>query len=461
MINTLYLPEIREMLAVKDEPGIVDFLTALHPARTAEFMEGLTVDEAWQVLRYGEVMLREEVFAYFDRQRQIEIIQTQDRAEIAQLLVDLAADDRVDLLHDVSEDVVEELLPLLPPSIRREILRLRQYAPGTAGAMMTTEVAKLDEKLTVRRALEELSRQAEQLETIYYLYIVDEEDRLRGVVSNRQLVSSMGRPETLLSDLMESDMITVNATEEQEEVARRVADFDLLAIPVVDSHRRLVGIITHDDVIDVVREEAKEEAQKIAAVAPLDEGYLRTGVLEMVWKRGVWLTILFFTALFTASALRGYERRIETWPWLMWFIPLIMSSGGNSGNQSATLVITALSHGDVKLRDWATIAIREIRVGLLLGISLAFFGFLVAWLLTSANESKGHPLWFFVVPCTLTLVVTCGAVTGSMLPLLFKRLGLDPALMSNPFVAGISDILAIVIYMSVAIFLMGADSPAQ
>jgi magnesium transporter len=456
MINTLYLPELREMLAEGDAAGLQEFCTALHPARTAEFMEGLTPDEQWAVLRHADLSLREQIFSYFPHERQVEILETQDRDQIAELIADVAADDRVDLLHDVRDEVVEELLPRVPLDIRREILRLREYPEGTAGAMMTTEVAKLGEGLTVRQALEELSRQAEQLETIYYLYVVDEEDHLRGVVSGRQLISAIGKPETRLGELMTPDIVSVATGEDQEEVARRVAHYDLLAIPVVDGQRRLVGIITHDDVIDVFREEATEDAQKIAAVTPLEEGYLQTDVFTLTWKRGVWLTILFFTALFTASALQNYEDRLKTWPWLVIFVPLIMSSGGNSGNQSATLVITALSTGNIRVSDWFRIAGRELVVGLMLGGFLAVFGFLVVWLITRSPEAGDHRLWPLVVPMTLVLVVTCGAFFGSMAPLLFKRLGLDPALMSNPFVAGLSDILAIIIYMTVAMALLGS-----
>jgi magnesium transporter len=454
MINTLYLPELREMLAENDAAGLAEFCTALHPARTAEFMEGLSPAEQWAVLRHADLSLREQIFSYFPHERQVEIIEGQDRSEVAELIADVAADDRVDLLHDVSDDVVEELLPRLPLEIRREILRLREYAEGTAGAMMTTEVAKLAESLTVRQALHELSIQAEHLETIYYLYAVDEEDHLRGVVSTRQLVSAIGKPDTLLSDLMTPDIVSVDAGEDQEEVARRVAHYDLLAIPVVDGQRRLVGIITHDDVIDVVREEATEDAQRIAAVTPLAEGYLQTDIFTLSWKRGIWLTILFFTALFTASALQQYEGRLKTWPWLMLFVPLVMSSGGNSGNQSATLIITAMSTGNIRLSDWYRIAGRELVVGMILGGFLALFGLLVVWLITEDPAASNYRWWPLVVPLTLVLVVTCGAFFGSMLPLAFKRLGLDPALMSNPFVAGLSDILAIVIYMSVALLLL-------
>ncbi|MCI0360188.1 MAG: magnesium transporter [Planctomycetaceae bacterium] len=456
MVNTLFLPELREMLAENNSFELHEFCTALHPARTAEFMEGLEAADSWSVLRHADLKLREEIFAYFPHEKQIAIIQTQDRSEIAELLADIAADDRVDLLHDVQPTIVEELLPLLPADERREILKLREYPENTAGAMMTTEVAMIGDALTVRKAIDELSREAEHLETIYYIYVVDRDQRLRGVVTARRLLTALGKPDKLVRDLMDIDLIVVHTSDPSQEVTAKVAKYDLHAIPVVDDHERLVGIITHDDVIDAFRQEATEDAQRSAAVAPLEAGYMQTSLLTLWWKRGVWLTVLFVTAMFTASALRYYEGQLIRWGWLIIFIPLIMSSGGNSGNQSATLIITALTTGNIKLSDWRRILWRELLVGLMLGGMLAVAGFCVAWFQTMGPEHKSHSYvwWPLVVPLTLVLVVTCGAVSGSVLPLLFKRLGLDPALMSNPFVAGVSDILAIVIYMTVAVLLL-------
>jgi magnesium transporter len=455
MVNTLFLPELREMLAENNAPELCEFCTALHPARTAEFMEGLEPPDAWAVLRHAELKLREEIFGFFPHEKQIEIIETQDRSEVAELLADLPADDRVDLLHDVRPEVVEEILPLLPADERREILKLRAYPEESAGAMMTTEVAMIEEGLTVRRAIDELSREAEHLETIYYIYVVDRNQHLRGVVTARKLLTALGRPEQRVSELMNTDLIYVNATDPRNDVTRQVAKYDLHAIPVVDDHQRLVGIITHDDVIDAFREEAAEDAQRAAAVAPLEDGYLQTSLVTLWWKRGVWLTVLFATGMFTATALKFYENKLVAYAWLFAFIPLIMGSGGNTGNQSATLIITALTNGHVSLRDWRKILWRELWVGLMLGGLLAVMGLILATVVTwNETDAHQHALWPGVVPLTLVLVVTCGAVFGSVLPLVFKRLGLDPALMSNPFVAAISDILAIVIYMSVALTLL-------
>ncbi len=442
------------MLAENNEQELREFCTALHPARTAEFMEGLSTDEIWRVLQFAEPAVRDEIFSFFPEDKQIEILQTQNRREVAGLLAEMAADDRVDLLHEVDESIVQELLPLMPADERRDILRLRAYPEGSAGAVMTTDFGKLSEHLTVREAFTELGRQVENLETMYYLYIVDDTDHLRGVVTARQLVGAMQHPETRLSELMETDVAAVDVLDDQEAVAAKVAHYDLLAIPVVDDEHRILGIITHDDVIDVLREEAIEDAHLIAGVAPLEESYMRTSIMTLSWKRGMWLTILFVTALSTAFALRHHEKYIADYTWLVLFIPLVISCGGNSGNQSATLVITALATGDVDLRDWFRILRREAIMGVLLGGFLSTFGFVAA--LIVAHD------WFLgvVVAITLVLVVMYGTMVGAMLPLFFKRIGLDPALMSNPFVAGIVDISGILIYMNVALMLISLYHPA-
>ena len=453
MINTLYLPELREMLATNNAAELREFCAALNPGRTAEFMEGLTAGETWAVLRHADPTERIEIFTFLEEATQVEIIQTQDRREIAGLIAELPPDDRVDMLKEVEKPLVDELLSMLPAEERRDIIRLRAYPEETAGAVMTTDVAKLSEHLTVGQALDELRRQAEGLETIYYLYTVDEEDHLRGIVSSRQLISTMGRPDTPLAELMESDVLSVNVDDDQEEVAQKVARYDLIAIPVVDQEHRMLGIITSDDVMDVVREEATEDAHRIAGVDPLEQGYLETGLLTLGWKRGIWLTLLFVGALLTALALQRYETQLDQWIWLVLFLPLVISSGGNTGNQSATLIITALTIGDITLSDWRRVIWRELLMGLLLGGFLGLLSVAVVFLIHPDDRSVRAAM---VVPLTLLLVVVSGALAGSLLPLLFKRLGLDPALMSSPFVAGIIDILGIVIYVNVAIALLTA-----
>jgi len=444
MVNTLLLPEIREMLADENEAELQEFCSALNAGRTAEFMEGLTDTEAWTVLQHAPPPRRAEIFIHFSEERQISLLNQHDPAEIAELVVEMAADDRVDLLQELHDDRVDEILPLLPAADRRDIQRLRAYPDGTAGSLMTTEMAKLDEKLTVRQALDALASQSEFFETIYYLFIVGEDDHLRGVVSARQLVTALRLPNTPLSELVETDVVTALTTEDQESVAAKVERFNLLAIPVVDEARRLVGIITHDDIIDVVREELNEDAQQMAAISPLDTDFLKIGLVTLSWKRGFWLAILFFTALFTAFALKFYEDELARFAWLAWFIPLIISSGGNSGSQSATLVITGMTSGKLKISNWRTVMGRELLVSMMLGGFVASFGMLVAMVVAPSVKDA------IVIPITLFFVVICGCFCGASLPMIFKKLGLDPALMSNPFVAGIVDILGIVIYLNVA-----------
>ncbi len=444
MINTLYLPELREMLAENRTEEMAEFCTAVHAGVTAEFMEGLTPPEAWRVLQHAEPFRRCEIFGFFSEDIQLQILEREERQEIAQLIEVMSPDDRVDILEEMDQSIVDELLSLLSHEERRNVIRLREYPDSSAGSVMTTDVAKLEEHLTVSQALAELGHQAEELETIYYLYVVDENDHLRGVVSAKQLVRSIVQPDKTLEELMEEDVVKVDAFDDQESVAQIVARYDLLAIPVVDRQNRMLGIITHDDVIDVVMEEAQEDVQRIGAVNPLEETYLKTPLLTLGWKRGMWLIILFFAALLTAFALEHYEARIDQHVWLVMFIPLVISAGGNSGGQSSTLIISSMARGEIQLTDWVKVIRREIAMGLMLGSLLGLLGWGAGLFLAP------KPIYAAIIPITIICVVICGTLSGSLLPLFFRRLGLDPALMSNPFVAGIVDILGIIIYMSVA-----------
>lgn len=448
MTNTLFLPELREMLATNNVDELREFCAALHPARTADFMDGLTPEETWAVLQHAEPDRRAQIFRYFDHDHQVALIEQGDRRQVAELIATLPPDDRVDILADVDERVVEEILALVPRDVRRDIRRLRAYPEGTAGALMTTDFARLEEDQTVAEARQSVYQQSEELETIYYLYVVDNEDHLRGMLSWRQL--ALARPDARVGDLMERDVVTVHVNTDQEEVARTVAKFDFLAIPVVDDEYRMLGIVTHDDVMDVVLDEATEDAHRIGGVEPLDAPYLDTRLLLMTWKRGFWLTFLFFAGMLTATALKQYEQPLDRIQWLVYFIPLVIGSGGNSGGQSAALIITALSRGDVSHRDWWRIVLRELATGLLLGSVLGLLGYAMA--LAVAPDAYSA----LVIPFTVLMVVLAGTLIGAQLPLLFHRLGVDPALMSNPLLAGIIDILGIVIYMSVALAILPA-----
>ena len=450
MINTLYLPELREMLTENDSDGLRNFCEALNPVRAAEFMSGLNSEETWRVIQQTDLESRVDIFSYLDPDKKNDVLENCQIDEVAELVAELPPDDRVDLLQGIDAKRRNKLLSIIPVEARRDFQRLSQYPEGTAGAVMTTEIARLTEDLTTHEALNEIARQIEDYETIYYLYVVDAEDRLRGIVSARQLLAGMRQSDIRLHDIMESDLVLAHVDEDQEDVADKVAKMDLLAIPVVDNQHKLLGIITHDDVIDVVREEATEDAHRIGAVDPLDQSYLRTSLLTLSWKRGIWLSFLFFFALITTIALDNYESVMDKWKWLMAFIPLVISSGGNSGSQSATLIITALSRKHVEVSDLAKVVVRELSVGLLLGGALAALGFIASLFIIPAGMAASA---FFIIPLTLLAVVICGTLIGSVLPIAFESIGWDPAIMSTPLVAGIVDIIGIVIYVNLAILL--------
>ena len=451
MTNTLYLPELRAMLAENNTDEMREFSLALHPARTAEFMEGLTGAEAWEVLVHADPSTRAEIFGYLDRDKQVEIIENSDRTQIGQLIGELPADDRVDILRSVNPEFVEQLLPYVPALDRRDILRLRSYPEGTAGAMMTTQFARLPEGLTVRQALDQVAKQSEELETIYYVYIVDPEDHLRGLVSARQLVEVMGKPNLLIDELMDRELVTVDVSDDQEQVAQKVAKFDLHAIPVVDEEHHMLGIITHDDVIDIVRQEATEDVHRMGAVEPLVEDYLEADFTTIWRKRAAWLSCLFVAELFTFTALAHFEHAIEKVLVLSLFVPLCISTGGNSGSQAATLITRAMALGQVQLNDWWRVLRHELLMGLALGLTLGAIGFVRAWLTPTDVLGVAEPLSLaLVISQAVALICVWGTLVGSMLPLLFKRMGFDPGYASSPFVATFVDVTGIIIYFTIA-----------
>ena len=443
--NPILLPELRLMLAEHDTAGLREVAEELHPATVAEFSEGLDNAEIWRLLDAVPVDRQAEIFPYYPLPRQVDLFMVADRPHLGALLEWMAPDSRDDLLRDLDPEFVEEILPLVAKAERHDIRMLLSCPEGSAGSMMTTEYASLPAEITAGEAIARLRFQAPNSESIYYIYVLDAERRLLGFVSLRDLI--LARPTSLVAELMQKDVIAVRVEEPRERVVEQLARFDFIAIPVIDDRGRLVGIVTHDDVLDAVRQEATDDAQRIAAIAPLGEGYLEAALVSMTWKRGIWLTILFATAAVTAMVLARWKSPHE---WLIAFIPLVIASGGNSGNQAATLVITALSTGDCTLGDWKRILRREFVVCLMLGLLLAIPGFLLA--LAYAPT----PAQAVVIPATIVSVVLIGSLVGSVLPLIFRSIGLDPALMSNPFVSAIVDVVGIVIYIGIALALLGS-----
>ena len=303
--NPILIPELRLMLAEDDSAGLREVAEELHPATVAEFTEGLDNAEVWRVLDTVPVERQAEIFPYFPLSRQVELVTAADRAHLGPLLEWMAADNRDDLLRELDLDFVEEILPLVAKAERHDIRMLLSCPEDSAGSLMTTEYASLPAEITAGEAIARLRLQAPDSESIYYIYVLDADRHLVGFVSLRDLI--LAKPTALVADLMQRDVISVRVDEHQDKVVEQLARFDFIAIPVVDDHNRLVGIVTHDDVLDAVRQEATDEAQMIAAIAPLGEGYLEAAITSMTWKRGVWLAILFATAAVTAMVLSTWK----------------------------------------------------------------------------------------------------------------------------------------------------------
>jgi magnesium transporter len=363
----------------------------------------------------------------------------------------LAPDDVADVLQSVDEPVRAELLLLLDEPTQREVNALLAYAEDAAGGLMSPRFARVRPDMRVDEAIRYLQRQArDRLETIYYAYVLDAAQRLLGVCSFRELFSA--KPERTVRDVMRTNPLVVDPDMDQEAVARRFQKSGLLALPVVDASRRMQGIVTIDDIVDVVLEEATEDAQKFGGMAALDAPYLQTGFWAMLRKRAGWLALLFIGEMLTVSAMAQFEQQIARAAVLAMFIPLIISSGGNSGAQASTLIIRAMALGEVKLRDWWRIVRRELLSGLALGSIVAGLGMarIVLWQAAFATYGEHYLLVALTIGISLLGVVTWGTLSGSMLPFFLRRFGLDPASASAPFVATLVDVVGVGTYFWVA-----------
>lgn len=368
----------------------------------------------------------------------------------------LAPDDAADVLQEVEPEQRPALLDLLDEATRHEVNALLAHAEDEAGGLMSPRFARIRPDMRVDEAIRYLQRQARnRLETIYYAYVLDSAQRLLGVCSFRELFSSA--PDRLVREMMHPGPITVGEDMDQEAVARLFQEHGFLALPVVDGAGRMKGIVTIDDIVDVVQEEATEDAQKFGGMQALDAPYLQTGFWQMIRKRAGWLALLFVGEMLTASAMGRFEEDIARAVVLALFVPLIISSGGNSGSQASTLIIRAMALGEVRLRDWWRIVGRELAAGATLGVILAGIGVvrILAW--QGMFHSYGDHFGLIAITVGLSLlgVVTWGTLAGSMLPFILRRFGLDPASASAPFVATLVDVLGLVIYFEVAQLVLG------
>jgi len=401
----------------------------------------------------------EELFFNLKPHDQAQLIESASNLEKRSWIRLLAPDDVADLIQESAEELRPEMLALLDAQTRREVIALLAYAEDKAGGLMSSRFVRLRPDMSVDEAISYLRIQAKtQIEMIYYCYVIGADQTLEGVVSLRELFSHP--PHKKISGIMATDLVKVPVGMDQESVAKVFAQNDFFALPVIDEWGHIKGIVTFDDVANVIQEEATEDIQKLGAVQALDAPYLQTDFFELMRKRGVWLIILFIGEMFTASAMAIYFLDLEKAIILSLFIPLIISAGGNAGSQASTLIIRALALGEVRIRDWMRVFSREIAMGFALGFLLGSIGFLRVWLWPSHGTGQDAMVDKAALQLALTVslsvlgCVTWGTLLGSMLPLLLKNLKLDPATASAPFVATMVDVFGLVIYFSIARLLL-------
>ncbi len=447
-LASLLGPDLADTLATEPE-ALVEALDEFHPEDVAEILDDLELADAVALMRVLPDDFAADVMERLDSERQVEILHGLGVRESIPVVAEMAPDDRVDLVQDLPDSLAENLLELLEaedPEAAEETRELGQHDEETAGGLMTPDVVALPPETKIWKAIDEVRRLSHEgdVETISYVYVTAYGGQLVGVLSLRDLI--LADPSQTLSDVMTEHVVRVKVDADQEQVARTIAKYDINAIPVVDEHGILSGVVTVDDVVDVMVEEATEDAQKMGGVVPFEESYFQTGLVEFVWKRAVWLIILFGGQLLTATVMEQHEGTMATLAGLVVFIPLIISTGGNSGTQSSTLVIRGLAVGEMTPGDWSRILGRELVIGITIGFVLGGVGFARAWFV---GDDASLQL-ALTVTLSITAVTTLGTTMGSLLPLLIRRIGFDPAVSSTPFIASLVDVLGLLIYFSIA-----------
>jgi len=441
----------------ESQVGISQVVADLAPADLADLLNELTLAEAAAVVSMLPVARAIELCNQPTMRRRAAILERLEPTRAAEILSGLSADERTDVVQKMGHHERHLILPKLSAEIRKELEGLLQYPVHTAGGIMTTEFVRLEPKMTVGEALKQIRSGARDKESIYACYVMEPgTGHLLGAVSLRDLV--MAELSTPVTEIMRKKPVTVNALDDQEDVAKKIGKYNLLAVPVLEKDGNVVGFVTVDDVIDVLIEEGTEDILRMAAVEPgaLDKPYMQVSLPLMIRKRAGWLVILFLGEMLTATAMGFFEKQIARAVVLALFVPLIISSGGNSGSQASTLVIRALALGEVTLRDWWRVMRREIFSGLGLGLILGTIGFLriTVWSAFSNLYGAHWPLVALTVGVALIGIVLWGTLAGSMLPFVLRRLGLDPATSSAPFVATLVDVTGLIIYFSVAVLIL-------
>lgn len=448
--NTVKSFDAQELLSLLDGKHYVDFMNRvdeLNPIDVADFFMELPKDRRPSVFRLLKKDTASDIFAELDADVQADLIVGMTDREIGRMLDELYVDDAVDMLSEMPAGVVKRLLRTASPETRAELNRFLAYPEDSAGSVMTAELIELRKNMRCSEAIETIRRTGVDKATVYVAYVTDERRHLEGIVELQDLL--FASPDNMIEDLMDTNIVSAATHDAREDVAATISKYDLLALPVVDSEGRLVGIVTVDDAIDVIMEEVGESLERLAAMSPTDKPYLRTSVWDTFKKRIPWLLLLMLSATFTGAIITHYEAALGVWTVLTAFMPMLMGTGGNAGSQASIAVIRALSLDEVELSDVWRVLFKEFRVSLMCGVVMAVATFVKVFAVDLGLDTTRIAV-ALVVSISLFLTVVLAKIIGCTLPLLAKRAHLDPAVMASPFITTIVDALSLMLYFEVA-----------
>ena len=446
-VNVTITETIKKLLEEKKFNTLRDILVTMKPYDIAAVFEELQDEKTPILFRILPKELAAETFVEMDEDTQEFLIHGFSDSELKEIVNELFVDDAVDIIEEMPANVVKRILRQADKDMRREINELLKYPEDSAGSIMTTEFIVLRPDMTAEMAIKRIRRTGVDKETIYTCYVTDENNRLIGITTVKDLL--LAEDDDPVKDMMEENVISVHTLDDQEQVAQLFSNYDFLALPVVDNEQRLVGIVTIDDAIDVIREEATEDFEKMAAVLPSDKPYMKTSVWGIYKKRVPWLLILMLSATFTSTIISSFDGMLASVIILSSFIPMITGSGGNAGSQASVSVIRALSLGEIEFKSMFVVLWKELRVAFFCGLTLAVANFIKLMIF----DLRGHDNAFFialVVSLTLVGTIIMAKLVGASLPLLSSKIGLDPAVMANPLITTVCDSLSLLIYFGIA-----------
>lgn len=455
MLVQLLKPEFDELIQKKDWIGLKEVLAVVPPADIAELLVELDGDVAVVVFRLLKKTIAADVFAEFPSNKGVTLLELFTKQQLSEVMSNLEPDEQVALMEELPGDLTQRVMNSMRPSDQLQVKKLLGYPEDSVGRLMTPRYVRVKSDWTVKRSMEHIRKYAAMAETLNVIYVVNDREQLIDDLRITELI--VAAEDQTISSLMDQSFTALRVFEDQEEAVKMLAKYDRVALPVVDSDNVLVGIVTADDVIDVAEEEITEDMQKMAAMDALDDYYSQTSIMQMVKKRLGWLIVLFVGQILTALTMGQYEELLSKIVFLSFFVPLIISSGGNSGAQAATLIIRALATDDIRADDWKKVFFRELSSGLILGLLIGILGFLtlLAWdFAANGYVDQQSYLTAVVIALSLLSIVLFGNFIGAMLPFILSRLGFDPAVSSAPFVATVVDVSGIIIYFSIAILFL-------